>query len=77
MIFLLHFQEHNVREKFVAALQNEFPDAGLTFAIGGQISIDVFPNGWDKRFCLQFLLKDDIKTIHFFGDKTAKVKICI
>lgn len=63
---------HDVRKKFVEALKAEFPNAGLTFAIGGQISIDVFPNGWDKTFCLQFLEKDNIKTIHFFGDKTAK-----
>ena len=62
-----------MREKFVEALRAEFPDAGLVFAIGGQISIDVFPVGWDKRFCLPFLEKDGIKTIHFFGDKTAKV----
>ena len=57
----------------MAALRAEFPDAGLVFAIGGQISIDVFPQGWDKRFCLPFLEKEGIKTIHFFGDKTAKV----
>ena len=68
-------QEHNIRSKFVAALKKEFPDAGLEFAIGGQISIDVYPVGWDKRFCLQFLEKDNIKTIHFFGDKTAKVHL--
>lgn len=49
-----------------------FPDSGLVFAIGGQISIDVFPEGWDKRYCLQYLQQDGIKTIHFFGDKTEK-----
>ncbi|KAK3761360.1 hypothetical protein RRG08_060927 [Elysia crispata] len=70
--FYKYDQEHKVREKFVEALRAEFPDAGLVFAIGGQISIDVFPVGWDKRFCLPFLEKDGIKTIHFFGDKTAK-----
>ena len=40
----------------------------LTFSIGGQISFDVFPNGWDKTYCLQYLKEFD--TIHFFGDKT-------
>ena len=55
------------------ALRKEFPNAGLEFAIGGQISIDVYPTGWDKRFCLQFLQKDNIQTIHFFGDKVDKV----
>ncbi|PVD38507.1 hypothetical protein C0Q70_01122 [Pomacea canaliculata] len=65
-------QKHNIRQNFVEALKKEFPASGLEFAIGGQISIDVFPTGWDKRFCLQFLQADSVKTIHFFGDKTDK-----
>ena len=66
-------QEHKVREKFKEALEKEFADSGLVFAIGGQISIDVFPVGWSKVFCLQFLEKYGFSNIHFFGDKTAKV----
>ena len=46
----------------------EFPDLGLRFSIGGQISFDVFPNGWDKTFCLKYLT--EYPSIHFFGDKT-------
>ncbi len=64
-------KEQHIRQQFVDALKKEFPDAGLTFAIGGQISIDAFPHGWDKRFCLQFV-EDKFKTIHFFGDRTAE-----
>ena len=67
------FQEHKVREKFKAALEKEFGDSGLQFAIGGQISIDVFPTGWNKTFCLQFVEKD-FKEIHFFGDKISQVR---
>jgi phosphomannomutase len=26
--------------------------------------------GWDKRFCLQFLEPEAFEEIHFFGDKT-------
>jgi phosphomannomutase len=44
----------------------------LTFAIGGQISIDVFPDGWDKRYCLKHVENEGFKEIHFFGDKTDK-----
>lgn len=44
----------------------------ITYLIGGQISIDVFPYGWDKTYCLQFL--NDFHTIHFFGDRTAPVR---
>lgn len=49
------------------------------YSIGGQISFDVFPKGWDKTYCLQHLENDAKKpggihytTIHFFGDKTFK-----
>ncbi|KAK9246957.1 phosphomannomutase [Lipomyces tetrasporus] len=64
--------EHKIREKMVTALKEAFPDYGLTYSIGGQISFDVFPTGWDKTFCLQHVEKDGYKTIHFFGDKTFK-----
>lgn len=65
-------EEHHIREKFVAALKEKFPDYGLQFSIGGQISFDVFPIGWDKTYCIQHLNLSKIKTIHFFGDKTKK-----
>ncbi|CAL4089234.1 unnamed protein product [Meganyctiphanes norvegica] len=64
-------KEHNIRKKFVAKLEEEFSDMGLVFSIGGQISFDVFPKGWDKTYCLRFIEKD-FKNIHFFGDKTSK-----
>ena len=64
--------EHNVRPKMVAALQKEFADYNLTYSIGGQISFDVFPTGWDKTFCLNYLPESDFDEIHFFGDKTFK-----
>lgn len=40
----------------------------MKYSIGGQISFDVFPVGWDKTFCLRFL--KDYQEIYFFGDKT-------
>jgi phosphomannomutase len=49
-----------------------------SFSIGGQISFDVFPTGWDKTYCLQHVEAEkkisgvDYKTIHFFGDKSFK-----
>uniref|UniRef100_A0A3Q4BGA3 Phosphomannomutase n=1 Tax=Mola mola TaxID=94237 RepID=A0A3Q4BGA3_MOLML len=63
-------QKEKIREKFVSALVEEFKGKGLSFSIGGQISFDVFPEGWDKRFCLGIVEKDNYSTIHFFGDKT-------
>ncbi|PKC70125.1 eukaryotic phosphomannomutase [Rhizophagus irregularis] len=61
---------HNIRTKFVLALKNAFSDYSLTFSIGGQISFDVFPTGWDKTYCLKHIEAEGFKTIHFFGDKT-------
>jgi phosphomannomutase len=67
--FLKYDQEHKIREDMIAAIQKEFPNIGLTYSIGGQISFDVFPTGWDKTYCLRFV-ENDYKKIHFFGDKT-------
>ena len=39
----------------VKALQERFPDLGMTYSIGGQISFDVFPTGWDKTCVAIFL----------------------
>lgn len=61
---------HNVRSKMVAILREKFAHLNLTFSIGGQISFDVFPQGWDKTYCLRYL--DNFQEIHFFGDKTYK-----
>jgi HAD superfamily hydrolase (TIGR01484 family) len=54
----------------------------LRYSIGGQISFDVFPTGWDKTYCLQHVEAEadsskglsgiQYKTIHFFGDKSFK-----
>ena len=54
-----------------AALDAGFGQYGLCFAQGGQISIDAFPRGWDKTYCLQFVENDGYDEIHFFGDKTG------
>jgi phosphomannomutase len=62
-------------------LRNFTADVGIltyverSFSIGGQISFDVFPTGWDKTYCLQHVAAEkgisgvDYKIIHFFGDK--------
>jgi phosphomannomutase len=71
----------NVRPKMVEELKKAFPqdEYPLTYSIGGQISFDVFPNGWDKTYCLRHVEAEkerpdgiDYTTIHFFGDKTDK-----
>ncbi len=67
---------HKIREKMVTACEEMFSDLDIKFSIGGQISIDVFPKGWDKTYCLKYLRDDQnkykFKEIYFFGDKTYK-----
>ena len=66
--FVIWDRDEKIREKFVTALRENFSDTSLQFSIGGQISIDVFPRGWDKTHCLRFI--EQYQTVHFFGDKT-------
>ncbi|XP_031090834.1 phosphomannomutase-like [Ipomoea triloba] len=61
---------NKIREQMVSVLREKFAHLDLTFSIGGQISFDVFPRGWDKTYCLRYL--DEFNEIHFFGDKTYK-----
>jgi phosphomannomutase len=67
--FEQHDLKHGIRTRFVEALRTRFSNLDLVYSIGGQISFDVFPKGWDKTYCLQFV-KEDFDEIHFFGDKT-------
>ena len=53
-------------------MNENFADYKLRFSIGGQISFDVFPIGWDKTYCLQHLEEEKFDEIHFFGDKTKE-----
>ena len=46
-----------------------------THPAGGMISFDVFPEGWDKRYCLDSLDQDCFDTIHFFGNETGPVSV--
>jgi phosphomannomutase len=63
---------NNVRANMVKALRENFKDVDLTYSIGGQISFDVFPTGWDKTYCLRHLEGENFENIHFFGDKSYK-----
>lgn len=59
---------HKIREKLVNDILPILTRYGLTAVIGGMISIDIYPIGWDKRYSLKFFQNADV--IHFFGDKT-------
>jgi len=74
----IYDKAHNIRADMIRAMQAKFPDLVLTYSIGGQISFDVFPTGWDKTYCLQHVAKEkeisgiEYTTVHFWGDKTYK-----
>jgi len=63
-------KEHKIRAKMVEELKKKFPEDKLRYSIGGQISFDVFPEGWDKTYCLQFL--ERFQNVFFYGDKTEE-----
>ncbi|KAJ3773922.1 eukaryotic phosphomannomutase [Lentinula raphanica] len=70
--FEAYDKKQGVRAAFVKILQEKFADYDLTFSIGGQISFDVFPRGWDKTYSLRHVEQEGFEEIHFFGDKTYK-----
>lgn len=61
---------NNIRSSMIEKMKVEFADLKLTYSVGGQISFDVFPQGWDKTYCLRYLPVADFDEVHFFGDKT-------
>lgn len=69
-IFSEYDKKHQIRAKMIEALEQKFNDVDLSFGIGGQISFDVYPQGWDKSFCLSRIPPNKFKEIHFFGDQT-------
>jgi phosphomannomutase len=70
MEFEQYDKQHGIRTAMIQALQQAFPDYGLTYVIGGQISFDVFPSGWDKTYCLRHIEGEGFDKVYFFGDKT-------
>jgi len=71
--FEIDDRKGHFRETFVKALRQDAKLAkyNLTYSIGGQISFDVFPTGWDKTYALRHVENEGFEEIHFFGDKTS------
>lgn len=68
--FEAYDNEHKIRENLIKKLQERFANFNLAYLIGGQISMDIFPLGWDKTYCLRHVESESFDEIHFFGDKT-------
>lgn len=66
--FNIYDTKHRVRERMIEKMKQTFPYLHLEYVIGGMISFDVYPSGWDKTFCLRYI--HHFNEIVFFGDKT-------
>ena len=65
----VEFDEKNgVRKKMVAEMKQRFEGWNLQYVIGGQMGFDIFPLGWNKAHCLQFL--EEYEQVFFVADKT-------
>jgi len=60
---------HKFRETLIQNITSQLGDIAdeFNYSIGGQISFDMFPKGWDKTFALQFV-ENKYENIYFFGD---------
>ena len=56
------------RKKIVDKLRNEFQGWGLSFRLGGQISIDITREGWDKSYAFKNMNQTPDQCV-FFGDR--------
>jgi len=70
--FNAYDEKHGLRAAFVKVLQEKFAEYDLTYSIGGKISFDIFPRGWDKTYALKHVEHEGFEEIHFFGDRTHK-----
>ncbi len=59
------------RQKIVDNLRKEFKGWGLSFRLGGQISIDITRDGWDKSYAFANMNQSPDQCV-FFGDKICK-----
>jgi len=61
-------KKYNLRKLMIEKLKsNDFNY--LNFALGGSTSIDIYPKGWDKTFCLRHFSEKE--NIYFIGDKCS------
>ncbi len=59
------------RKRIVENLRKEFKGWGLSFRLGGQISIDITREGWDKSYAFKHLPQSPDQCV-FFGDKICE-----
>ena len=64
-------RKHKERENIAKEIENKFPE--LEIRIGGQISVDIQPRGYNKSQASEWIrLNEDKLRIIFFGDSLSK-----
>lgn len=64
-------KEFSIRKSILEKLNFAFSEGDITFKLGGDTSIDIFPSGWDKTYVLKNF-KDEEK-VWFVGDRCQKL----
>jgi phosphomannomutase len=64
-------RKSNERQKIITQLRKEFEGWGLSFRLGGQISIDITREGWDKSYAFKNMKESPDQCV-YFGDKICK-----
>ena len=64
-------QKSGERRKIIHQLREQFQGWGLSFRLGGQISIDITREGWDKSYAFKNINESPDQCV-FFGDKICK-----
>tara|TARA_E500000331_G_scaffold339093_1_gene368980 strand:+ start:2974 stop:3789 length:816 start_codon:yes stop_codon:yes gene_type:complete len=67
-LFVDHDKETGFREYYLDVINRwiDWREYSLTVALGGSTSFDIYPEGWDKTYCLTWL---GDYTCWFIGDK--------
>jgi len=60
-------RKHKIRLGMIETLEFVFANKGISFKLGGETSIDIFPTGWDKTYVLKNF--DSRDNIWFVGDR--------
>jgi phosphomannomutase len=64
-------RKFEIRQFILERLNAVFSQGDITFKLGGDTSIDIFPKGWDKTFVLQNFKDED--DLWFVGDRCQKL----
>jgi len=71
VLFKIEDEKKKVREIHVERIKQSFSEnnVNLIVNIAGDTSFDIYPEGWDKTYAMQFFEEYDV---YFWGDRTEK-----